>query len=155
MYENMYSPYSNYNIPQIPMYRPPVQQQAPQPSPPVQEQQPVRKTNCDWVFVSGIQQVRDSVLMPGQNIYFLDNNNSMIYQKISEGEFGTKIKAFKLTEVNIDNLSQSGLNEASGAVSKEEIQSLAQRVAALEQQLQNREVKTNESISSQSDISAF
>lgn len=89
MYENMYSPYSNYNIPQIPMYRPPVQQQSPQPSP-VPEQQQVRKTNCDWVFVSGIQQVRDSVLMPGQNIYFLDNNNSMIYQKISEGEFGTK-----------------------------------------------------------------
>ena len=155
MYENMYNnPYSSYNIPQIPMYRPPVQQ-SPQPSPPVQEQQPIRKTNCDWVFVSGIQQVRDSVLMPGQNIYFLDNNNSMIYQKISEGEFGTKIKAFKLTEVNIDSLSQNGLAEPASTVSKEEIQSLSQRVTALEQQLQNKEVKTNESISLQSDISAF
>ena len=154
MYENMYSnPYSIYNIPQIPMYRPPVQQ-SPQPSPPVPEQQPIRKTNCDWVFVSGIQQVRDSVLMPGQNIYFLDNNNSMIYQKISEGEFGTKIKAFKLTEVNIDNLSQNAFNEASGAVSKEEIQMLTQRVTALEQQLQ-KEVKNNESFNSQSDINAF
>ena len=154
MYENMYNnPYSSYNIPQIPMYRPPVQQ-SPQPSPPVQEQQPIRKTNCDWVFVSGIQQVRDSVLMPGQNIYFLDNNNSMIYQKISEGEFGTKIKAFKLTEVNLDNLSQNAFNEASGAVSKEEIQMLTQRVTALEQQLQ-KEVKNNESFNSQSDNTAF
>lgn len=154
MYENMYSnPYSSYNIPQIPMYRPPVQQ-SPQPSPPVTEQQPIRKTNCDWVFVSGIQQVRDSVLMPGQNIYFLDNNNSMIYQKISEGEFGTKIKAFKLTEVNLDNLSQNAFNEACSTVSKEEIQMLTQRVTALEQQLQ-KEVKNNESINSQSDNTAF
>ena len=154
MYENMYSnPYSNYNIPQIPMYRPPVQQ-SPQPSPPAQEQQPIRKTNCDWVFVSGIQQVRDSVLMPGQNIYFLDNNNSMIYQKISEGEFGTKIKAFKLTEVNLDNLSQNAFNEACSTVSREEIQKLTQRVTALEQQLQ-KEVKNNESINSQSDNTAF
>ena len=93
--------------------------------------------------------------MPGQNIYFLDNNNSMIYQKISEGEFGTKIKAFKLTEVNIDSLSQNGLAEPASTVSKEEIQSLSQRVMALEQQLQNKEVKTNESISVQSDLSAF
>ena len=92
--------------------------------------------------------------MPGQNIYFLDNNNSMIYQKISEGEFGTKIKAFKLTEVNLDNLSQNAFNEASGVVSKEEIQMLTQRVTALEQQLQ-KEVKNNESFNSQSDNTAF
>lgn len=129
--------YSSYNMPYMqptifPNYTPQMQQvqQVQQPQP-----VPEKKTNCEWIHVNGIQQVKDHIVQPQQTLYFLDNNAPVFYVKAADN-FGTcKIDAFKMQKIDVDTMNFSAPNINTTNISAEEIEHLKARIEMLEKNI--------------------
>lgn len=96
-------------------------------------------TNCDFINVNGPQQVREYIVNPGQKVYFMDNNNPLMYVKQADNFGVTKTTACKLTEVDFDSLLAPPPSPAQIGVSKEDfnklfdaLSNLSARVDAME-----------------------
>lgn len=113
---------------------------------PNQAQQMQKITNCEWIFVNGIQQVKDHIVQPNQTFYFLDNNDPVLYQKKADNLGSSQIRAYKMIEIDL-NQAENALTPETN-VTKDEINALAARISQLEQQMQVKEAVTNESIES-------
>lgn len=146
MFNNPYSnfPYSYNNLPQ--QYA-----QLPQQVAPVQQPQAVgattpngsmqKQTNCEWIYVNGVNGVREHIVQPNQKLYFLDNNDPVFYVKAADN-FGTaQIKTYRFTEVYDIPRSQQDRYQ-------EDI-SLKDEIKEIKNRLSNVEVKLNESTDKQ------
>lgn len=69
----------------------PMQNQMPQTSP----NQAV-STNTNKIYVSGIEDVRNTRLMPNSDYVFLDNDKPIIYQKVVDGKGQFEVKVFDI-----------------------------------------------------------
>ena len=136
-----YNPYGNYVGPQMPAQQMPV---------PVQPQPEQKSSNCDFITVSGIQQVKEAVLKPNQTVYFLDANRPIMYKKTAQGDFGSEIHIYRMTQITADELMQSDDQTVPSSV-RNEIQALTQRITLLEQQLQGKELSYESTFTKQSD----
>lgn len=146
-YINTYMPYNTYGF--NPYQQQQVQQvQQPEPQPVPQIMQKI--TNCEWIFVNGLSQVKEHIVQPNQTFYFLDNNDPILYEKKADNLGSCQIKAYQMKEINLNDINQSG-NINVPDVTKDDINALAARISQLEQQMQVKEAIVNESISKQSD----
>jgi hypothetical protein len=143
-YPYTYMPYNTYG------FNPYQQQQIPQQIQQPEPQQIQKRSNCEWIFVNGMQQVKEHIVQPNQTFYFLDNNDPVLYEKKADNLGSSQIKAYRMTEVNPNEINQSG-NINVPDVTKDDINALAARISQLEQQMQVKEAIVNESISKQSD----
>jgi hypothetical protein len=87
-------------VPYMPqsLYSNPVPAQAP--SAPPQSAQPAdnsARSNCQWIFVSGLAQVHDHIVPPNKEYYFMDNNKMCFYVKTADnfGTATTRVYEFK------------------------------------------------------------
>lgn len=143
-YANTMMPYNTYG------FNPYTNQAQQMQQVPVPEQPVMQKfTNCEWIFVNGIQQVKDHIVQPNQTFYFLDNNDPVLYQKKADNLGSSQIKAYKMVEIDLNQAVNAVTPETN--VTKDEINALAARISQLEQQMQVKEAVTNESINKQSD----
>ena len=69
----------------------PMQNQMPQTSP----NQAV-STNTNKIYVNGIEDVRNTRLMPNSDYIFLDNDKAIIYQKVVDGKGQFEVKVFDI-----------------------------------------------------------
>lgn len=87
-------PYSYPTAPVMPytsqgIYNNPVPVQTPsQPPQTVQQNDNSARSNCQWIFVSGLSQVHDHIVPPNKEYYFMDNNKMTFYVKTADN-FGT------------------------------------------------------------------
>lgn len=134
---NTYMPYNTYGF--TPQYQ--QQQQI--------SQQPVvqKMTNCEWIFVNGIEQVKDHIVQPNQTFYFFDNNDTILYKKQSDNLGSSKISAYRITEINLNDLS----SESVPSSITNDINALSSRISVLENKM--KEAMFNESINEQSNYS--
>lgn len=135
---NTFMPFNSYG------YQPPVQQMTPE-IPPVQQIQ--KTTNCEFIYVNGIQQVKDHIVQPGCVRYFLDNNEPVMYEKKADNLGSSLIKAYSLSEIDINNI-QSGYTHPNNTVTRDEFNILTAKIQQLEMQM--KEAGNNESFSTKS-----
>lgn len=128
-----YTGYSMYPYQQVMQPQVPAQAQQPE-----QVQQPLKKSNCEFIHVNGLQQVKDHIVQPNQTLYFLDNNRPVLYRKIVDN-FGTgKIEAYNLTNVDVSQLDAPEASP-SRTPDKEVYEALAARISRLEQSIFRQE----------------
>lgn len=65
---------------------------------------PNSQTNCDFVLVTNLDQVKAYIVYPGQKLYFLDINKSIIFTKEASNLGTTNIEAFNVTKVNLEDI---------------------------------------------------
>lgn len=132
---NTYMPFNSYG------YQPPVQ-------PEMQPVQQIQKTtNCEFIFVNGIQQVKDHIVQPGCVRYFLDNNEPVLYEKKADNLGSSQIRAYNMTEIDVNNVQAC---TQANTVTRDEFNMLSAKINQLEMQI--REAGNNESISTKSDF---
>lgn len=100
----MYNPYGQ-SMPYMPAYQ--------------QPQQPT--VNVNWVYVNGIEGARAQIVQPGQTSWMMDNNMPVIYVKSVDGMGTAALKAFRLEEMEQDQM-----------LHQDAVQGLEARIAALE-----------------------
>lgn len=62
------------------------------------------QTNCDFILVTNLDQVKAYIVYPGQKLYFLDINKSIIFTKEASNLGTTNIEAFNVTKVNLEDI---------------------------------------------------
>ncbi|WP_303800244.1 hypothetical protein [Ruminococcus flavefaciens] len=134
---NTFMPFNNYG------YQPPVQAMPPE-MPPVQQIQ--KTTNCEFIYVNGIQQVKEHIVQPGCIRYFLDNNEPVMYEKKADNLGSCIIKAYSLSEIDTNN--QSGYTQQSNTVTRDEFNILTAKIQQLEMRM--KEDENNESFNTKS-----
>lgn len=98
--------------------------------------EPQKKTNCEWIYVNGVNGVREHIVQPNQKLYFLDNNDPVFYVKAADN-FGTsQIKAYRFSEIIDMPHSQ---NQSSGT------DDMKNEIKEIKNRLSNLEVALNES----------
>lgn len=88
-----------------------------------------QNSNCDFVNVPGPEQVKEFIVRPGQKVYFLDNNQPLMYTKEANNFGTTETKAFLVNEVDFAQIlnKASGVSENQG-VTKTEYAELVERM---------------------------
>lgn len=123
MYGNYsYNPYVNYQ---------PAQMMQPQPQPMQSEQ---KRTNADFIYVNGINQVREHIVQPNQSLYFMDNNAPVFYIKIADSFGTTQLKSYRFEEINPDSEEKAAEN----AISREEFENLKIEIENLKKNLKSQ-----------------
>lgn len=87
-------------VPYMPqgLYNNPVQPTSlPQPAQTPQQTDNSPKSNCQWIYVSGLAQVHDHIVPPCKEYYFMDNNKMCFYVKTADnfGTATTRVYEFK------------------------------------------------------------
>lgn len=137
---NTYMPFNSYG------YQPPVQTVQPE----IQQVPQIQKvSNCEFIYVNGIQQVKDHIVQPNCVRYFFDNNDPIMYEKKADNLGSSQIKAYGLQEIDINNI-QSGYTQQSNTVTRDEFNILTAKIQQLEMQM--KEAGNNESSSAKSDF---
>ena len=140
----MYSPYNYPAVPAMPPYMPqsiyntvPAQS----PSQPTQNSQSNdNRSNCQWIFVSGLSQVHDHIVPPNKEYYFMDNNKMTFYVKTADN-FGTATtRVYDFKEVTENEYIVADKQKI------DEIAAIKQRLDKIENFMRSGE---NESISKQ------
>lgn len=119
--------YNAYQNPQ-PMAQPQYPQRPTYPQPPPPQNYP--PTNCDFIQVSGIEQVREHIVFPGQKLYFLDNNKPLMYTKEANSLGTTNIETYSVTKVEETEAIRQPSNEFDDL--RREIDICMQRIDELE-----------------------
>lgn len=139
---NTYMPFNSYG------YQPQVMQE-PQPQQIQQVPQIQKVTNCEWIYVNGMQQVKEHIVQPGNSRYFLDNNEPVLYEKKADNLGSCQIKAYRLSEINLNDMTVNAV-QTNTTVTRDEFNALTAKINQLEQQLQIKEAIINEPINQQS-----
>lgn len=92
------------------------------------QQNDVKRTNAEWIFVNGIQQVREHIVQPNQTLYFMDNNSPAIYCKTADNFGTTQLKAYRLEEINPDYGFQSNVQPNDESELRQEISMLREQI---------------------------
>ncbi len=103
------------------------------PTPYTQVASDFRRTNAEWIQVNGIQQVRDHIVQPNQQLWFMDNNNPTIYVKTADNFGTTQLKIYRIEEINEGGMIPE--NNTANQISRQEFDELKNRVQAYEQRL--------------------
>lgn len=111
------------------------------PNYPQQNRYSGQTTNCDFILVTSLDQVKSYIVYPGQKIYFLDINKSIIYTKEASNLGTTSIEAFTIAKIALDDV--GGFVNTPTANRDEEITRLNERIDALEKKLDTRSDKDN------------
>lgn len=89
-------------------------------------------TNCDFINVNGPEQIREYVVRPGQTVYFLDNNQPIMYNKSADSFGITTTKAYRMDEISFESLIRpTAVEPASDLVSRDEFNGLATDIRSL------------------------
>lgn len=95
-------------------------------------------SNCDFVNVPGPEKVKEFLVRPGQKIYFLDNNDPIMYTKEANTFGTTETKAFVVNEVDFNQLLNRAVgNSGDQGVTKSEYTELVNRMNQNESTLQS------------------
>lgn len=98
-----YNNYPHYLPPQAPYYQQaPYQQQQMQQAP--QAQQNV--SNVQLAYINGIEGAKAYVVVPKQSVCLLDDENSMMYFKEADEQGKATLKAFKMSEIDINEINK-------------------------------------------------
>lgn len=100
---------------------------------PLQQSTDFRKTNAEWIQVNGIQQVRDHIVQPNQQLWFMDNNNPTIYVKTADNFGTTQLKIYRIEEIHENGMIPEKNSE--NLISRQEFEDLKNRVQAYEQRI--------------------
>lgn len=92
-----------------------------------------RRTNAEWIQVNGIQQVRDHIVQPNQQLWFMDNNTPTIYVKTADNFGTTQLKMYRIEEIREGSMPSD--NDSVNQISRQEFDELKNRVQAYEQRL--------------------
>lgn len=60
-------------------------------------------TNTNKIYVSGIEDAKSRWVLPNSDYLFIDNDKPIIYQKIVDSKGQYVVKAFKLTEFDLNS----------------------------------------------------
>lgn len=139
MYNNPYNPYlNNYNT-YTQNY---VNQQYPQQNynqvPPPQMQQPQQQTNAiitNKIYVSGIEEVKSKIQPPNSDMYYIDNDKPLLYEKIVDGTGKFTLQTFQKIDY-VENQKKEELQakeiDMSVYVLKSDFDALQAQINALE-----------------------
>lgn len=122
--------YGNYNYNPYVSYQP-AQMMQPQPQPMQSEQ---KRTNADFIYVNGINQVREHIVQPNQSLYFMDNNAPIFYIKIADSFGTTQLKSYRFEEINPDSEEKIAEN----TISREEFENLKIEIENLKKNLKSQ-----------------
>lgn len=86
--------------------------------------------NCDFVNVTDPGQVKEFIVRPGQKIYFLDNNRPLMYTKEANNFGTTDTRAYKVTEVDFEELVRQMNEPQNNCITRDELRMLFDRLNA-------------------------
>lgn len=126
---NIMSYYNNYN---------PMQQQMPQNYPPM-DQSP--NTNCNFIYVNGFSQVQEYIVRPNQKLYFLDNNNNLMYTKEANSFGIATTETFEVNKIDNVPVATPPTTNQNDTITREEFDSLKSQLNELQNRLNKQHNK--------------
>lgn len=70
-----------------------------------QTMQNQQRAKCDYLAISNIEEVKSFLMQPNTTVFFKDVNNKVIYEKKSDSQGISEIRAFK--EINLESKSNN------------------------------------------------
>ena len=96
----------------------------------LQQAQPVN-TNTNKIYVSGIEDVRNTRLLPNSDMIYIDNDKPLLYQKVVDGKGQFEVKSFKIIPYSPEQDTKKETSiDLSGYVEKGEFDALKQEFEA-------------------------
>lgn len=100
--------------------------------------------NTNKIFVSGIEEVKMKMLPPNSEWIYLDNDKSILYQKVVDSSGHFEVKAFDIVE----HTEQSSTLQDTEYVSKKEFEKLQAEFSALRDKMRGNYGRGNQEASS-------
>ena len=106
-----YNPYGNNYVAPQPTQQVPYQQQ---PNNNVySQQQPIQQNYLPLTFVNGIEGAKAFIVNPNQVVYLKDSDSDILFEKKADNQGKYTLSAYKLTQVDINNIGKDNANTQS------------------------------------------